>query len=993
MATTIVQAQNLEIEAPSDTTVSANRNGCWAVIDLPEATVVDSGACGGPLTFETRTPFDTLNTNGGITAFRLGTHDVYYIVRDTCGDADSMIMQVTVEDTIPPVAICTGPKTVNLGGSGMALIPAFTFDGGSIEFCFKYYKVRRLIPDSTCTVPGNDSMYLDDVVKFCCQDINDTIEVTLRVYDVDPGPGPVDDTLHTGHFSDCTAMVIVRDKIAPRLICPPDTTIECGDHIVLETLGLPTYEDECDSVVIEVKVENDFDQCGTGEIRRVFIGTDKGGNKDTCIQTIFVENTNKFDGLDTNDLKWPEPFVMIFDCNKHPDTSLSGGPKFVDDGCSLVSVNWEDDYYKFSREACVKVIRNWKVIDWCQYDPKVNSKCTPSNGCWTFEQIIKVVDTIPADIIEPVDILVPYLGAECEEIYVNIPDATADTCYFGEEIIITHRVDLFSDGKIDRQSDTSDASGLYAPGIHTIIYEAVDGCHNTSFDTTILTVKDRTTPTPIAMNGVSLVLTDMGGGNIMTTFRAEDLNASSYDNCTDQANLIFSWSDKVGDSIKIFDCDDVPNANVELWVTDECGNQDFVNIILVVTDPSNSCGNIQGMSEISGAIARMDGMKLVAVDIDLDNSGVVTAGSTDNGGDYVFRQVDNGTNYRVRPQRNGDHMEGVSTGDLILIQRHLLGKTPLRQLDKLIAADVNETGHISAKDIADLRSLIIGNVNELPNGKSWTFIPTSFVFSDPTDPFASPWPEEYVVTNLLNSMRIDFFGVKLGDLNDSFDGFNSNKTRGQDVVELLASYDKDNDQIVFSAAKEMWIEGLQLSISMSEWEGDLDVESLVLEGWNESYYAYNEETKELKISYNSPEMIWVGAKASIFQIPCGNNQNLPLIALDEEFSECYTSEGDINSFELTGMISDQREGKELNISAEPNPFLMETILTIYSDQETDASLNITGIAGNKIYSSELHLNKGWNEVLVDDEIERSGIYIVTISNGYSPKSIRVVRME
>ncbi|MEZ4917584.1 MAG: hypothetical protein R2792_00640 [Saprospiraceae bacterium] len=59
-------------------------------------------------------------------------------------------------------------------------VNALTFDDGSYDNCSDLaYKVRRVEANSCQDV---DHFY--DQVKFCCEDIGDTIYVILRVYDV-----------------------------------------------------------------------------------------------------------------------------------------------------------------------------------------------------------------------------------------------------------------------------------------------------------------------------------------------------------------------------------------------------------------------------------------------------------------------------------------------------------------------------------------------------------------------------------------------------------------------------------------------------------------------------------------------------------------------------------------------------------------------------------------------------------------------------------------
>ena len=67
-------------------------------------------------------------------------------------------------------------------------------------------------------------------------------------------------------------------------------------------------------------------------------------------------------------------------------------------------------------------------------------------------------------------------------------------------------------------------------------------------------------------------------------------------------------------------------------------------------------------------------------------------------------------------------MNGVSTLDLVAIQKHLLGITPFTEFDKFVAADINLSETVSAIDIVELRKLILGIYVDFPNNESWRFI-------------------------------------------------------------------------------------------------------------------------------------------------------------------------------------------------------------------------------------------------------------------------------
>ena len=105
--------------------------------------------------------------------------------------------------------------------------------------------------------------------------------------------------------------------------------------------------------------------------------------------------------------------------------------------------------------------------------------------------------------------------------------------------------------------------------------------------------------------------------------------------------------------------------------------------------------------------------------------------------------------------KNEDHLNGVSTLDLVLVLKHILGITNLDSNWKRIAADANGDGNISAVDLISLRKLILGIYAELPNKESWTFYN-----EDPT---------QNLIFNALQLPlgELKIIGVKTGDVNGS----------------------------------------------------------------------------------------------------------------------------------------------------------------------------------------------------------------------------------
>ena len=95
--------------------------------------------------------------------------------------------------------------------------------------------------------------------------------------------------------------------------------------------------------------------------------------------------------------------------------------------------------------------------------------------------------------------------------------------------------------------------------------------------------------------------------------------------------------------------------------------------------------------------------------------------TTDIDGSYAFGYLPSNNNYRISAEKNNDFLNGVSTLDIIHIQRHILGTKHFDSAFDMIAGDINNDRELTTIDLIELRKLILGIYDELPNNKSWKF--------------------------------------------------------------------------------------------------------------------------------------------------------------------------------------------------------------------------------------------------------------------------------
>ncbi|MFN7327793.1 MAG: HYR domain-containing protein, partial [Chitinophagales bacterium] len=375
---------------PEDMTVSTDAYTCCATVDLPNVVMNENCSRINRVTARvevydqyTGDLIATHDLNGSLSTFPgnnlwdrdtmanygltpclpVGNHKVTYSAYDDCGNSNSCQFDLTVEDQTPPTAVCDEFTQVALGIDGTAQVNALTFDDGSYDNCSQvYFKVRRM--DNS---PCQSNNAFRNQAKFCCSDIGQTIQVILRVYDVDPGAGDVSIEALEGHYNDCMINVLVEDKIKPVCQAPANVTVSCeAFDASLWAYGQATATDNCSNPTITGTVAyNQFDSlCNKGTITRRWTAVDAGGNTASCSQRIVVTyNQNYY-------VKFPDD-RLITTCD---GTGNYGQPEFYGaQDCELMAVSYTDELFTVIPDACFKIERTWTVLNWCQYNP--NGAC------------------------------------------------------------------------------------------------------------------------------------------------------------------------------------------------------------------------------------------------------------------------------------------------------------------------------------------------------------------------------------------------------------------------------------------------------------------------------------------------------------------------------------------------------------------------------------------------------------------------------------------
>ncbi len=188
----------------------------------------------------------------------LGANTVTLTVTDPSGNSSTCTATVTVEDNIPPTAVCQN-ITVFLDGAGNASITAADVNGGSTDNC------------GAVTLAVSSS-------SFTCADLGPNT-VTLTVTDA------------SGNSSTCTAIVTVADIIPPTAVCQNITVFldGAGNASITAADVDGGSTDNCGALTLSVS-SSSFTCADVGPNTVTLTVTDASGNFSTCTATVTVQD-------------------------------------------------------------------------------------------------------------------------------------------------------------------------------------------------------------------------------------------------------------------------------------------------------------------------------------------------------------------------------------------------------------------------------------------------------------------------------------------------------------------------------------------------------------------------------------------------------------------------------------------------------------------------------------------------------------------------------
>ena len=347
---------------------------------------------------------EILATFGNMPCIPLGIHTVVYFAMDDCGNKGIGKYTLTIADFAPPTASCDQTTVVAIGNdepndcymanpvtynfAGITWVDAKSFDNGSYDVNGPVkFTVRRQTPYSACVTALNHNPCLGnsggksehalaiaeaDSIKFYCCEVGTTQKVILRVYKLKDDGSLA--TYPNGNliFNECVVDVNVQDQLSPVIEAPQNMTVDCdlfdptlasyGNAIVTDNCCLDISKEYLGEKGIVHSVDyTAFDTtCNRGTIVRTFKAFDCNGASSVSTQRIVV--SYKQDYL----IQFPDDKIITV-CN---GTGIYDEPVIFGENCELLGLTYLDQVYTVVPDACYKIERNWKILNWCTYNPQ-----------------------------------------------------------------------------------------------------------------------------------------------------------------------------------------------------------------------------------------------------------------------------------------------------------------------------------------------------------------------------------------------------------------------------------------------------------------------------------------------------------------------------------------------------------------------------------------------------------------------------------------------
>jgi len=318
--------------------------------------------------------------------------------------------------------------------------------------------------------------------------------------------------------------------------------------------------------------------------------------------------------------------------------------------------------------------------------------------------------------------------------------------------------------------------------------------------------------------------------------------------------------------------------------------------------------------------------------------------------------------------------EGISSRDIIFIQRHILAIEKFVDTLKNFAADVNNNKNVTASDITELRRIILGVKNNFTEVLPWYFLVQNW--RQVMTPFQSFQSIQFTGIQIVNFPRTnaDILAMKMGDIDLSYrrqliDDKLTARAKGTDVHLLVKNQKINTGEIIevpFYLRSSKGLLGIQSSINACGGAEILDITNVQLDQesihWDE-HGIHVSHTDGFPIKWNPEQPLFIlKIKANQYNSMLSN-----LICLEGRLEPEYYLE-DVSEHGLDLIFEDQINDSPI-FNVLPNPAQEYCWLT--SNVSNLVKYEIVNIHGQSIQTGKFN-----GSFLLETRAWTEGIYFI-----------------
>ncbi len=997
-------------ECRDDVTINLDANGAAAVV----ATQVFSGSadldCNDqPLIFS----FDNAGDEGRLTfdCNDIGEVDITLFVINSSGNSTRCETSVTVTDTnsacvnqcLDPIAECNPSVTLNLNANGMASIStAQLYSGSETVDC-----------EGLPLVFAFDASGNTDRMAFNCNDLGDN---TISLFIV----------RSSGNSSSCEATISIEDSndfcvgqcfdpvaecidtfsldinavggtsISASLLFTGDSNVDCdGNRLIF------AYDDQ--AIVRRMSFN-----CNTiGDRTVTMFAIDDDGNTTSCQSVLHIEDSNSnCDNICRDPIAECVESVSV-NINANGLASVSVTQVFSGD--SIEDCNGDNIVLSFSSSGNVdRMTYNCNAIGNQTLNLFAINRDGTMSSCMTAISIFDSNNVCDEICMNPIAMCEPNLSVNlgtdgslrigAQDLYSGaaIVDCDLNGVIFSFSANPDNGLMTFDCTDVGQQS-----LNLFVTGVNGSQTSCQSVIRITDTEMVCCNAVPVLVCQPLNLD-LNFVDNDNDGevDDASVTLEAMDLRGDGSDlNDCDGNQLSFSLSSNTNNTERVFDCTHLGQNTVQLWATNSDGFSTFCSTTITIEDPGNECPAGVGFRGV------LEGIVATASSALIDNVAVSLRGNaqdskmTDQTGYYAFDFMPYGGAYVVKPEKNENHSLGVTTLDLVMIQRHILGKQILDSPYKILAADVDESETVSVNDIVDIRRLILGLEMEFPQTNSWRFVTEDNVFFDPENPYWSIVKDKYEIYDFEQDMEVNFIGVKMGDVNE--DALAGSEVRSNHII----PFEMDNVQM---AAGQVYRLDVRANTDIQELHGMqftidhpgltvVTIESANMQMATEAF-STNDQTDQTAVSWIETDEKSYHADDILFTIIVKAERDVALIdqfKIESSWLQNETySYSDLERGQVSVLFQDEETDEFLVKQNMPNPWSETTTIQFTIPESGQVDMVVWNLNGEAIYKLQKEYTAGEQQIhLQEEDLGHSGIYVVELMFDGNVHRQRILLME